>query len=375
MTKSFAVRAAVLAVVAGSAFAVMGCGRSASDARPGYLVLSPGPPLPARTGAHVWVVGWRGAVVTSANGGATWKTTHLGAASANPTSDLLWGVAFCDAKHGWAVGTHQTIIATTDGGLTWVTQAHGSPNNGLGDVAASDPDHAWAVGNHIVKQGEPATRPVVLATTDGGAVWETQHVRGPDYLVGVAFSDNRHGWAVGNNLAGTRGFILATTDGGRHWRVQREVQDADLSAVAATDSRHSWVVGSPGTSDPHNLAALILATTNGGARWNTRRIPTAASLRAVSFADTRHGWAAGLSGTILATTDGGVTWQRRHLGVQPLTILAVAFSDARHGWVVANKTTLLATSDAGASWTVVGLPPGRSVLVTSVAAVGPARPH
>ena len=49
----------------------------------------------------------------------------------------------------------------------------------------------------------------ILATTDGGATWSAQSSGSSEKLIGVAFPDATHGWAVGNN-----GTILATATGG-----------------------------------------------------------------------------------------------------------------------------------------------------------------
>ena len=106
--------------------------------------MTPGPPLPARPGAEVWAVGMPRLVMTSANGGASWRTAHRDA-SENPAYQLLLGVAFAGARHGWAVGKDGTILATTNGGATWNTQRK-SPFEILTAVAAVDAEHAWVVG-------------------------------------------------------------------------------------------------------------------------------------------------------------------------------------------------------------------------------------
>ncbi|HWY85135.1 MAG TPA: YCF48-related protein, partial [Gemmataceae bacterium] len=71
-------------------------------------------------GSKAWVVGRPGSVVLcSADSGATWKLARTG------QSLPLHGVFFLDEKKGWAVGELGTIIATTDGGQSWTTQHQG----------------------------------------------------------------------------------------------------------------------------------------------------------------------------------------------------------------------------------------------------------
>jgi hypothetical protein len=53
-------------------------------------------------------------------------------------------------------------------------------------------------------------------------------------------------------------------------------------------------------------------------------------LGGVAFADTTHGWAVGDGGTILATPDGGKTWDRQ----TPGSIIRVRSTSARRGGLV-----------------------------------------
>ena len=134
----------------------------------------------------------------------------------------------------------------------------------------------------------------ILATSDGGATWIKQRSgTGGEDLVGVAFPDATHGWAVGNG-----GLILATTDGGATWITQGAGNGVGFHAVAFSDATHGWAVGAGGA---------ILATTNGGTTWSAQTSGISATLYGVAFADSTHGWAAGQNGSIIATTNGGLS--------------------------------------------------------------------
>ncbi len=121
------------------------------------------------------------------------------------------------------------------------------------------------------------------------------------------------------------------------------------------------------------LLAAVLASACGGASQRHRiasATPTAGAappvppLTAVRFVDEQHGWLGG-RGIILATADGGRSWQSGYTG--PLTILGFDFADLKHGWALAargwspvnppgSKTvldTLLGTTDGGRSWVTV----------------------
>jgi hypothetical protein len=79
-----------------------------------------------------------------------------------------------------------------------------------------------------------------------------------------------------------------------------------LSGVYFVNSDTGWVVGRayPGIEE------LILKTTDGGDVWFRQDSGLGNQLFSVFFADDQHGWAAGEGGTILATTNGGVTFVR-----------------------------------------------------------------
>ncbi|MGN6362370.1 MAG: WD40/YVTN/BNR-like repeat-containing protein [Thermomicrobiales bacterium] len=87
------------------------------------------------------------------------------------------------------------------------------------------------------------------------------------------------------------------------------------------------------------------------------------SLNALAFGDARHGFAAG-DGVILATTDGGATWERRYSG--PERFIALDMLGEVAGWAVATDA-LFGTADDGQTWTRLGepAPPLVSVAFTS----------
>src|SRR5471032_2687810 len=54
---------------------------------------------------------------------------------------------------------------------------------------------------------------------------------------------------------------------------------------------------------------VILSDDNGSTFRQARMVPTSSSLTSVTFTDPSHGWAVGHWGVIVATNDGGETWQ------------------------------------------------------------------
>jgi len=292
-------------------------------------------------GAHLWAVGDGGRILATTDGGKTWCAQNSG------VWDDLEGVKFTDARHGWAVGFENgTILRTEDGGVTW-ERIQATMTSGLDSVSFSDPQHGWIVGQNGV----------ILATTDGGIHWQRQQINSSlfnsAWLLSVNFIDSDHGWATGRAL-------LATSDGGKTWvDTQANNTNTDnramllfnfLNSVFFVDIHHGWIAADGG---------LIVASTDGGSSWNAESVPIGDNLNAIFFTDLKHGWAAGNIGTIVATKDGGESWtvqNSRHgppYGVyQGLTsnLRSVICSDTQNCWAAGSGETILATSDGGTSW-------------------------
>ncbi|HDR9482578.1 TPA: glycosyl hydrolase [Burkholderia aenigmatica] len=103
---------------------------------------------------------------------------------------------------------------------------------------------------------------------------------------------------------------------------------------------------------------LVLLSDNDGKSFRqAHSVPVSATLSAVNFTDAQHGWAVGQWGVILATTDGGETWQKQRMDIsvdQPL--FSVLFTSEKDGIAVGLWSLMLATHDGGKTWTKVAVP-------------------
>ncbi len=157
-----------------------------------------------RDDGHAWIVGEKGTVLRSEDGGETWASIDTGI-DAN-----LLSVAFANAQYGVAVGERGAILATSDGGRTWLP-ADGNTNSRLNAVDFADASTVWAV-------GESGT---VLHSADAGLTWTRREVSPPtrNALNAVAFggvngvivgrrryrADNRRRRSVLDRQRGARG--------------------------------------------------------------------------------------------------------------------------------------------------------------------------
>ncbi len=135
------------------------------------------------------------------------------------------------------------------------------------------------------------------------------------------------------------------------WQWQNPLpQGNDLSSVWAFTSDHIVASGSYGT---------LLITTNAGLSWKVDYVDTSdyrISIRSIHFVDSLYGWSVGgREGTIVPsliykTTDGGHRWSRQ--AILNLEISALHFWDRQLGWVVGGHSqgVILKTIDGGTAW-------------------------
>jgi photosystem II stability/assembly factor-like uncharacterized protein len=264
--------------------------------------------------SYGWAVGSGGTILKTVDGGASW--TQVGKSVPGLSEKLLSGVDFVDRKTGWVVGNKYPassplaetgIYRTDDGGITWSKQIH--PNDGtfVFRVRMRNKDEGWILGEQwrVDQVASPPARPYssILRTTDGGATWVGHRDAPPDLVRDVSFPDASTGYAVGY-----RGSNFKTSDGGTNWtpmpgltgiaRVMGVVFTSPTSGIAAGDQLADVDGKSPG---------LVSRTTDGGTTWLLTPIPTTAQLRCAS-AYKNSIWVVGENGTIIRSSDGGLSW-------------------------------------------------------------------
>ena len=222
-------------------------------------------------------------------------------------------------------------------------------------------DDAWAVGGNGT----------ICATTDGGAHWVAQHSGTTENLLGLAFADSKHGWAVGEDGSGNSGIILATSDGGAHWVSQLSGHGTAFCSVACSDDAHAWAASQT------DARWAVMATSDGGRTWTTQASGgTPLGVPSVVFADARHGWVSGID-RILVTRDGGQHWRTQLAAKANQRFDSLAFCDATHGFVVGadpdrpslSPAAVWSTSDGGVTWSELPGPPDEMNDLRTVTAV------
>lgn len=200
--------------------------------------------------------------------------------------DAFFGIAVPQPNVYWAVGSYGKVVFSNDGGQHWAIQKTPVDQH-LQAIAAWDTQRAVAVGNggHVI------------VTDDGGANWREVEVPRSEVankLVKVRTYANGQAWAVGE-----LGAVLRSADYGNTWTRALPEKDQAWNDIYFVD-RTGWLVGEFGH---------IQRSLDGGETWTAVNSPTKSSLMSVQFRDANEGVAVGLSGTLLVSHDGGLSWQ------------------------------------------------------------------
>lgn len=302
---------------------------------------------------HGWAVGDRGTIYATNDAGKHWRLQPA------RVECRLASVQFLDADNGWAAGgsffpyTHTSrglLLRTRDGGRSWA-EDKGLMLPALKKTKFFNPKLGWAFG-----ESSALFSAGIFVTDNGGRTWSPVEGRPASGWLAADFLDAHAGAIAGRDgalaairrrglapartpnfgwrslnrmrfsaettgwLVGDGGLVLATADAGLSWQTPEADptelvgNDFDWQALEVRGER-VWIAGSPGSK--------ILTSDDGGKHWHAFATDQNLPLYSLSFADNLHGWAVGALGTILATADGGRTWQRQRSGGTRAAVLAL----------------------------------------------------
>jgi len=145
------------------------------------------------------------------------------------------------------------------------------------------------IGDRLIAVGP---RGHIVMSADAGVTWQQAKVPVSSDLTAVHFASPKLGWAVGHD-----GVVLATTDGGGTWT--RQLDGRGVNKLVLADVRQKLALN-PESTYLQGLAAE--------AERNKEFGPDKPFLD-VWFENETTGYVVGAYNLLLATTDGGKTWQ------------------------------------------------------------------
>jgi len=236
------------------------------------------------------------------------------------TKELLIAVSPVNAQVVWAAGTHGTFLVTTNGGKTWRSgQVKGAEPLQFRGVRAMSENVAYllSIGNYPKDFR-------IYKTEDGGSTWTMQFkntLEGAFYDC-FAFWTPKRGLAHSDSVNGV--FPDLRTEDGTTWQsiasnmppaLPGEFSFSSSDTCVATQGENDAWIATGGAS-----VSRILATTDGGNTWNAYDTPIVSSPSAgaftVDFRDSMNGIVGGGDldpsdpdqARTAASTDGGQTW-------------------------------------------------------------------
>jgi photosystem II stability/assembly factor-like uncharacterized protein len=146
---------------------------------------------------------------------------------------------------------------------------------------------------------------------------------------------------------------VCSTASASTWQRQRTSSMAWLHAVFFIDQSRGWAVGSRGT---------LLATKDGGKSWQAKAQPTGDVIRDIHFYDESNGLLVCERNIyelksneeprsyLMKTVDGGETWKRVVMRGADALITRAIFSGDGRGWAFGEGGSIFITRDSGANW-------------------------
>jgi photosystem II stability/assembly factor-like uncharacterized protein len=145
---------------------------------------------------HGWLVGAGATLLYTTDGGETWREGRIQSGETSPSASAgetqaeqpvrVNAVSFVDERQGWAVGAAGAVLSSVDGGRTWRTLARPTDADLL-DVKFFDRSEGWMAG----------AGGLLMHTTDGGHTWRGVQTGTTHTLERLSFAGRARGWAVG----------------------------------------------------------------------------------------------------------------------------------------------------------------------------------
>ena len=285
-------------------------------------------------------------------------------------------IVFVDENTGWYVNGYGKIYHTIDGGINWEKQCEQKGtffrtitfiDKNIGFAGTVGTDYFPNVTDTIPLYG----------TKDGGKTWKPVPYKGP-YVKGLCAIDvvkeqyinhgkidyKTHLFAVGR--VGSPANIMISHDGGTTWISRSMNNDCKMLFDIKMFDKNNGIVCAASSEDITQSNALILATADGGQTWqkvyqSTRPFETTWK---ASFPTREVGYVTIQSYNpdtnvkqqrVAKTIDGGKTWTEINLVEEAgAREFGIGFIDTIHGFV-GTMNSGYETKDGGETWTKIDL--------------------
>jgi photosystem II stability/assembly factor-like uncharacterized protein len=236
-------------------------------------------------------------------------------------------------------------------------------------ITATDTSNCW-VGT---------TAGAIYRTSDGGSSWASQISVAGSFINGIHMFDVNNGVYTGDPTGnGVPYQNRYTSDGGTTWTLATNSPIATnefgvINAWDWTDQNHFWV-GSANTTASSTTCKIYYTTTGFNGTWNSATVSGTGTtqglyFQAIGMTDNNNGLAGSNNGTVVKTTNGGVSWTAVTPPSGLATFAVINMNALKDGSnlirVVFNSGTsylIYTTADYGTTWNPETIPASATTL-------------
>lgn len=258
----------------------------------------------AKSSAGVVAGGEQGHIFYSNDEAKTWQQASL------PTPlryAQINEITFADANEGVASAHEGVLMHTTDGGKSWAEIHFNKDDDSAIQSAAKLPDGQWLVVGAFGK---------AMRTADLGKTWEQIRFEGLNdrHLNKIIHSADAQQWMI----LGEAGTVLKSSDGGNSWNTVVPFYNGSFyGGVHLGGDR--WLV--------YGMRGNAYYTMDGGLTWGKSIVPHNFSLLGHALDKSGAIYLVGLSGTIIRSSDSGLSFEEVRRGPQSAVLALEALSD------------------------------------------------
>ena len=268
-------------------------------------------------GWNIATVGRDGTAFHSTDSGRTWNASKSG------TGEYLFSVVSDHNGNFLAVGGNGTVLRSENGGINYrVIRSAGT--TALEGIATDGKQNFVAVG----AQGS-------IVYSEGGKEWNTSLSPIDANFKDVA-TDGHGSWVA----VGASGVIIRSTDNGRNWKTSATIKGAPhIESITAAGKGIFYAVSANG---------LMTSSKDGGVKWNSVQIENRFYAQGIGINSNGELIVVGWNGKVFHSPDGR-SWNSVNSGT---TQRLMDVSDAVQGRMVAVgfRGTILLSTDNGMTW-------------------------
>lgn len=297
------------------------------------------------------VVGSNNTILKTNNSGSDWEILAHFRIRIDPITPLgLNALKYFSDQHAVLVGEKGTVYLSKDGGTTWLRKMTGLRLS-YTDIHIVNAESGFAIGNAFGS---------IVRTSDSGNTWVQKNEVGEYKYVSVFFMNDRHGFMLADTslkirnpdlVITSRTVLLETIDGGLNWEVKHFPGLRAAKKIQFVDRQTGFILAEKFRLPGDDRLPRLLRTTNTGKSWDTLETGSDRYLHDMDFIDEQNGFLSGENGYIVRTRDGGDSWDQVNSGTSQ-QLQSIAFLNENLGFIVGQLPpgTALVTTDGGNTW-------------------------